>query len=272
MKADEANNKAKKVSKTKKNGTATESKVAEGPKVESRKAGGPKTKKQTKAQANAWVEIDIAEALNRLKELEQQERLEFEAQDKERKQKEQQQLDMFEAMGNDEMRKDQLREKAEEVARKQRKEEKRKEEMENLQKLIRAEQLKDGQKKVANLVTRIRRLLQEQNKYRKELTYQIEMAASVVLVWRKIRNEVLCEDFKMVLTEKSREGDFRMKTNPLLQIFAQVSDLNRRNLKALGMNKELHLDDPGDQDKDDPMQSLMRSMRGDDDEEEEDEE
>lgn len=113
-------------------------------------------------------------------------------------------------------------------------------------------------KKIQNLLTRFRRLLKESGGYRKHITYQVELTAAVLLVWRKVRDIILAPDFKVVFTENSREGDAREKVSAVLQLFIQLCDLLRRNLKALGMNMELTADDMGAENNDAVKEMLAR--------------
>lgn len=107
--------------------------------------------------------------------------------------------------------------------------------------------LEEATKKLENLRRTIRKLLNEQGKYRKELTYQVEVAASTLLAWRKVRDEAITVK-RIVLKETSREGDERWKAHPIFEMYAKMTDVLRRDLRALQMNKEREkaLEDDGE--------------------------
>ena len=97
--------------------------------------------------------------------------------------------------------------------------------------------LEQALKKVENLRRTIRKLMTDQGKYRKELAYQVEVTASTLMAWRKVRDEVITVQ-RIVLKETSREGDERWKAHPIFEMYAKMTDVLRRDLRALQMNKE----------------------------------
>lgn len=92
-------------------------------------------------------------------------------------------------------------------------------------------------KKIEGLKRRVRELLKGGGAYTREMTYQVEMLAADLLVYRKMLDEALGSD--VMIREVSREGNERVRVNPLYELLAKQSDVVRRDLKALGMNKEL---------------------------------
>lgn len=90
-----------------------------------------------------------------------------------------------------------------------------------------------------DLRTRLRRIMNEAGAYRADMTYQVELTASTLLCFRKIREEILVKNAKPIIKEKSREGDMRKKENPIYTLYGKFADLLRRDLRALNMNKEL---------------------------------
>lgn len=90
-----------------------------------------------------------------------------------------------------------------------------------------------------NLKTRIRRLLKNGGTYSKELTYQVETLAIDLLTYRKMYEEAFAPGTTVMIKEKSREGNERYRVNPIFELLGKQSDVVRRDLKALGMNKEL---------------------------------
>ena len=57
----------------------------------------------------------------------------------------------------------------------------------------------ENEKLIDNIKTHVRRVLMKQGKYSPEMSYQIELLASDLLVFRKIRNMVLDEEQKAKL-------------------------------------------------------------------------
>lgn len=120
------------------------------------------------------------------------------------------------------------------------------------------------EKKLENLKTYIRRVLQQTDNYRKEMTHQVEVTASTLLIFRKIRDEIFLNDEKPTVIEKSRENEDRIKENPLYNLYAKYDDLLRRDLRALKMNQELNRgrDEKGkdDEEANDPIKELLKKQ------------
>ena len=112
------------------------------------------------------------------------------------------------------------------------------------------------------MIRYLRKVLKEEGIYRKEMSQQVELTASTLLVFRKVRDVVLSECEKVVITETSREGDNRMKNNPIFFLYKEMADLLRRDLRALNMNKELTKgkDDKNNEEEDDALAMLMRQQ------------
>lgn len=120
------------------------------------------------------------------------------------------------------------------------------------------------EKKLANLKTYIRKTLKENGLYKKEMTHQVELTASTLLIFRKIRDDILVAEEPPMITEVSREGESRKKENPIYNLYGKFADLLRRDLRALKMNQELTR---GREDKDemidsanDPLKKLMQDL------------
>lgn len=120
--------------------------------------------------------------------------------------------------------------------------------------------------KVENLKVTIRRILQENGKYSNEMSYQIELLASDLLVFRRIREKALDENTKLIVLEKSREGFDRGKENPIFILMARYADRVRKDLRALMMNQEIQQGDENKAKDDDALTKLMEQLNDEDDE------
>lgn len=112
-----------------------------------------------------------------------------------------------------------------------------------------------------DLRTRLRRIMNQAGAYRPDMTYQVELTASTLLCFRKIREEILEKDAPPIIEEQSREGDKRKKENPIYTLYGKFADLLRRDLRALNMNKELtkakeDLTDGGES----PLDEIMKDL------------
>ena len=112
----------------------------------------------------------------------------------------------------------------------------------------------------------LRKVLQEAGIYRKEMSQQVELTASTLLVFRKIRDFALSDDAVPMIKEVSREGFSREKANPIYFLYEKMADLLRRDLRALNMNKEL-TKGKGDKLPDDEDDLLVQLLKGDKEEE-----
>ena len=121
-----------------------------------------------------------------------------------------------------------------------------------------------GQKndKIGYLKETIRRQLKEAGVYDPEISYQIELTASDILLYRKLRDEALAEETDVLITEFSREQRPRQKINPIFDAMKKQADVVRKDLRALYMNRELKRAKKEDEDKkkDDPIAALMNKM------------
>ena len=82
----------------------------------------------------------------------------------------------------------------------------------------------------------------------------------------KVRDAVIQECERVTIKETSREGDGRIKNNPMFFLYKEMADLLQRNLRALNMNKELTKgrDDKVNDDEADPLALLMKEQKEDD--------
>lgn len=116
-------------------------------------------------------------------------------------------------------------------------------------------------RKIENIKTHVRRVLKEHEMYSSEMSYQIELLASDLLVFRKIRDEVLKEDQTPTVTEKSREGEDRIRENPIYNLMAKFADRLRKDLRSLMMNKELAPTESKGDEGNDALTQLMDSLK-----------
>ena len=121
-------------------------------------------------------------------------------------------------------------------------------------------------KKLEMMIRYLRKVLKDEGLYRKEMSQQVELTASTLLVFRKIRDAALDELEKATIKETSREGDTRIKNNPIFFLYKEMADLLRRDLRALNMNKELTKGktDKINDEEEDALALLMRQQSEDD--------
>lgn len=100
--------------------------------------------------------------------------------------------------------------------------------------------------------------LEKEGKMRGDMTEQITLAARTGALCSLIWDE-LSEMDKILITESSREGDARLKINPLISTYIIVEAAHRRNLRALKMNKELeNKDNPEPKEEDDALTNMLK--------------
>lgn len=128
------------------------------------------------------------------------------------------------------------------------------------------EKKNDPEKTLDGLIRTLRQTLTKENLYRPEMARQVELTASTLLVFRKVRDAVIQESESVTISETSREGDGRIKNNPMFFLYKEMADLLQRNLRALNMNKELTRgkDDKVNESEDDPLALLMKEQKEDD--------
>ena len=121
-------------------------------------------------------------------------------------------------------------------------------------------------KRLEIMIRYLRKVLKTEGLYRPEMSQQVELTASTLLVFRKIRDAALDELEKATIKETSREGDMRIKNNPIFFLYKEMADLLRRDLRALNMNKELTKgkNDKINDEEEDALTLLMRQQSEDD--------
>lgn len=114
-------------------------------------------------------------------------------------------------------------------------------------------------RKVEALKRQIKEKLKKAECYDPEMDYQIEIAATDILVYRKLREEAINGVDDIVITEKSREGNDRSRVNPIYETLQKQADVVRKDLRALYMNREIARKGKKN-DSSDPMMEFMRSV------------
>lgn len=80
--------------------------------------------------------------------------------------------------------------------------------------------------------------LKDEGKYTKELSEQVDIVATLQVRWDMIKNDVFSDDYKIINTEYSREGNERIVINPKEKLFQEYSERYQKALRALGMNTD----------------------------------
>ncbi len=133
---------------------------------------------------------------------------------------------------------------------------------EEKQRTAETKQRSAAEKTLDGLIRTLRKTLVNEGMYKPEMARQVELTASTLLLWRKVRDMAMREGEDATVTEMSREGDKRVKNNPIFYLYKEYADLLQRNLRALNMNKELTKgkDDTAGGGADDPLAQLMREQ------------
>lgn len=100
--------------------------------------------------------------------------------------------------------------------------------------------------KIESIKRRIRKILKDQGLYRPELSYQIELAARDILLYRRLSDEAMKEETDIMLTEISREGESRYKINPIFDALKKQTAIVQDDLRLLYMNRGLKRDKNAD--------------------------
>ena len=113
--------------------------------------------------------------------------------------------------------------------------------------------MEDSEKRLKNLARYVRGVLRRAGKWSPEMSYQVELLATDLLVYRKLRDDVLNNG--VTTFETSREGHPREKLRPSVQMLRQQADTVRADLNVLLMNRALERD--GGQGGDDLLAKLL---------------
>jgi hypothetical protein len=90
-------------------------------------------------------------------------------------------------------------------------------------------------REIANIKRYITKLLKEEGSYQPRLGYQIESVASDIIIYRRLRDQLLTKTDFMVV-EKSREGYDRSKVTSLVMEVRLQSERVQKGLDLLLMN------------------------------------
>ena len=120
----------------------------------------------------------------------------------------------------------------------------------------------ESAKRVASISRYIRKKLEEAGVYDATLSYQVELVASDLLVYRKFRDACLDDFTEVYFNEKSREGNDRIKIKPLFSALRQQSKIVREGLDALTMNIKSK---KAKKEVDDSFRDFMEHFKNDDD-------
>ena len=124
------------------------------------------------------------------------------------------------------------------------------------------EKNKEYDNKVKALKQRIQKLLAAKEEYSPEFTYQVEITASVLIIFRDVARQVYGK--KVSLMEKSREGNDRSIKNPDYDTYCMVAKAAQASLKSLMMNKEVRHDKKAsDNEETDALTKLMEGLKED---------
>lgn len=91
-------------------------------------------------------------------------------------------------------------------------------------------------KKAAAIARYITKKLTEAGAYDPTLSYQVELVASDLLIYRKLRDACLDDEESVTFKEKSREGNSRTKVNPIFSELRRQSKIVQEGLDMLTMN------------------------------------
>lgn len=96
------------------------------------------------------------------------------------------------------------------------------------------------EKDIRSLRTYMRRLLTEDDSYKRKYSYQLTLAAQSLRLLQECYVEIMRakEGERFTVDEKSREGNGRKSKHPLISAYCQIDAICRANLRALGMNME----------------------------------
>ena len=118
------------------------------------------------------------------------------------------------------------------------------------------------QKTLDGLIRTLRETLTKEGLYNPAMARQVELTASTLMIFRKVRDVAMSEAETVTIEETSREEHSRIKNNPIFFLYKEYADLLQRNLRALNMNKELTKgkDDRLNDNEVDPLAVLMKEQ------------
>lgn len=90
-------------------------------------------------------------------------------------------------------------------------------------------------RQVTNVRARIWRILKDAGAWDSTLSYQVELAASDIVVWRKLRDDVLSLD-SLITTIERDNGSMAPKAHPLLNEYREQAKIVQKDCDLLLMN------------------------------------
>lgn len=103
---------------------------------------------------------------------------------------------------------------------------------------VAATEAKTIESKIKHKRTYITKILKEQGKYTAELTYQVDIAARLLVKADILASQMVEPTYKAVNIEYSREGNERAIINPQERLYMDILRQAQNSLRALGMNTE----------------------------------
>lgn len=94
------------------------------------------------------------------------------------------------------------------------------------------------EKSISSKVSYIRKLLTQEGKYTADLTYQVKIAATLMVRTEVLARAILSPGYNPINTEISREGNKRQTVNPTEPLYLQYVGKTQSALRALGMNTD----------------------------------
>ena len=116
--------------------------------------------------------------------------------------------------------------------------EKQKDDQKQLSDTINVISAKAIERKVKSKKAYIVKLLKDQGKFTKELTYQVDITAKLLVRADMLGNEISAGGHKAVNIEYSREGNERVTVDPKEKLYLELLEKGQKALRALGMNTE----------------------------------
>ena len=90
--------------------------------------------------------------------------------------------------------------------------------------------------RLKDIIQSIQQMLEETGVYDASLSFSVEKAATDLLIYRRLRDACLDDDTSLTFTEQSREGDDRIKMNPIFAECARQSKVVGDAFDKLMMN------------------------------------
>ncbi len=133
--------------------------------------------------------------------------------------------------------------------------------MDKLEKGGKKPHLEENRKKLRHISRYMRDQLRKCGLYRPELGYQIDLTARNVLLYRQLSDACMSLP-DVTVTERSREGDPRVRIHPLFEAVKKQAEIVRRDLTVLYMNRGLKKDRSDEEQAGGGLDALMEALTG----------